>query len=352
MHEMESAFLNALHADPADEASWLALADWLHEDGQADRAEVVRLWRGLRHQRGPQSSVPSDLMTWAGPARLADERRLIELLLGGARPVVPEVVNSIGMRLALVPAGKFWMGSPEGEERRGSEEGPRHPVQITRPFYLGVYQVTQRQYQKVTGDNPSWFSPTGSGSDVVLHEDTSDFPVERLSWSQATAFCRRLSARPEEKKAGRVYRLPTEVEWEYACRGAGTSTTPFNFGEQAHADLANFDGRYPYGGARDLPYRQRPIAVGTFRPNVLNLHDMHGNVWEWCSDWYDPAYYKGSPGVDAAGPDEGDEHVLRGGSWIDCGHQCRSAFRDRTWAGARVPHATGMRVLLEWSPRK
>ena len=133
-----------------------------------------------------------------------------------------EITNSIGMKLVLIPAGKFLMGSPKDEKERWPDE-EQHEVSITKPFYLGVYVVTQAEYEKVMGNNPSYFSAKGDGKDSVKDMDTGQFPVEAVSWDDAVAFCKKLSELPEEKKAGRVYRLPTEAEWEYACR-AGTKT--------------------------------------------------------------------------------------------------------------------------------
>src|SRR5262249_28078986 len=156
------------------------------------------------------------------------------------------LTNSIGMKLARIPAGKFLMGSPPAEAERDPEEMP-HEVTIGRPFYLGVHEGTQGQYQQVTGKNPAFFGPK--------QDRTPDHPVEQVRWADAVEFCKKLSALPAEKAAGRVYRLPTEAEWEYACR-AGT-TTPFHGGKALSSAQANCDGNHPYGGADRGPFLQR-----------------------------------------------------------------------------------------------
>src|SRR5262249_15473190 len=158
----------------------------------------------------------------------------------GVRPVVPILVNSLGMSLALVPAGTFWMGSPEGEPGWHQDESPRHRVEISRAFYMGCCPVTQEQYQRVTGQTPSHFRAGAEGRQLVRGMDRGSSPVERISWFAAVEFCRKLSELPAEKEAGRTYRLPTEAEWEYACR-AGTSTL-FHFGDSLTSDRANIDG--------------------------------------------------------------------------------------------------------------
>jgi formylglycine-generating enzyme required for sulfatase activity len=259
-----------------------------------------------------------------------------------------EVTNSIDMKLVLIPAGEFVMGSPAGEaEREAGEE--QHPVAIPRPFYLGAHTVTQGQYQKVMGKNASFFRPNNGGG--------PDHPVEQVRWNEARAFCTRLSALPEEKKAGRTYRLPSEAEWEYACR-AGT-TTPFHVGAALSSEQANFNGNYPYGGAAKGPFLRRTAKVGSYPPNAWGLYDMHGNVYEWCNDWYDPDYYKNSPKDNPKGPDKGvmatgfESHyfvVVRGGCWLDEGRACRSARRFRLqqsepyrWTGFRVACDVGGR---------
>ncbi len=238
-----------------------------------------------------------------------------------------EVTNSIGMKLVLIPPGEFMMGSPEDEDGRSDVEGPQHRVRITKPFYLAVYPVTQEEYERMMGTNPSYFSRGGGGSDWVSRHDTSRFPVETVRWNDAVDFCLRLSALPAERSAGREYRLPTEAEWEYACR-AGT-TTPFHFGSALNGRQANHNGNYPYGTREKGPYLRRTTRVGSYSANGFGLYDMHGNVWEWCSDWYDGKYYADSPVDDPQGPASGSDRVSRGGSWQFGARSCRSAYRRR-----------------------
>ncbi len=177
-------------------------------------------------------------------------------------PPQKQIVNSIGMKLALIPAGTFLMGSPDSELGRCPDEGPQHEVTISRPFYLSIHPVTQREYQTVMGVNPACFMAN-------LFKRNPGHPVEQVSWDEAVDFCQRLSSLAAEKHAGRVYRLPTEAEWEYACR-AGT-TTPFHFGTSLFSIQANIDYN-----------RNRTTKVGSYPPNAWGLYDMHGNVWEWC----------------------------------------------------------------------
>jgi formylglycine-generating enzyme len=256
----------------------------------------------------------------------------------GDGKIPKDVTNSIGMKLKLIPKGKFTMGSPKSERddllaslkvKEAPDwlkaEGPQHEVEISQPFYLGVYEVTQGQYEKVMAKNPSWFSAKGGGKDAVKGLDTAAFPVERVSWTDAKAFCDKLSALPKEKAAGRVYRLPTEAEWEYACR-AGT-TMSFHFGKALSSTQANFDGRLPDGGADKGPYLRRTCAVGSYPANAFGLHDMHGNVFEWCADWYGKDYYGVSSKKDPQGPISGTGRVVRGGSCSLLRLYCRAACR-------------------------
>jgi formylglycine-generating enzyme required for sulfatase activity len=260
-----------------------------------------------------------------------------------------EFVNSLGMKFVLIPPGTFLMGSPPEEEGRLIDEGPVHEVEITQPYYLGVYQVTQAEYERVMGMNPSWFSSSGQGKDQVKGQDTRRFPVEFVSWEDAVEFCRKLSEMPEEKKHGRTYRLPTEAEWEYSCRGGASDSKPFYFKDGPTSWLsstqANFEGNYPYGGAAKGPYLARPTPVGSYQPNAFGLFDMHGNVWEWCADWFDNKYYEKSPKKDPQGPEKGKRRVLRGGSWSLIGWLCRAAYRTSLEPGNRGDFI-GFRVLL------
>jgi formylglycine-generating enzyme required for sulfatase activity len=180
------------------------------------------------------------------------------------------------------------------------------------------------------GVNPSYFSETGGGRDRVKGQDTRRFPVEYVSWQDAVEFCRRLADLPEEKRAGHQYRLPTEAEWEYSCRGGASSVTPFYFetpSTSASSLQANFEGNYPYGGAPTGPYLKRTTTVGSYKPNAFGLYDMHGNVWEWCRDWY--GEYPGEKVSDPFGPAQGSSRVFRGGCWDSYGSFCRAALRSR-----------------------
>jgi formylglycine-generating enzyme required for sulfatase activity len=246
------------------------------------------------------------------------------------------------MKLRLIPAGKFLMGSPQTEMERLPPEGPQHEVTLTRPFYLGVYPVTQEEYRRLMGLNPSWFSAEGGGKDRVAEMDTSRFPVEEVTWNDTVAFCDRLSALAAEKKAGRVYRLPTEAEWEYACR-AGTRTA-FWWGDSASSRQANFNGNFPCSGAAKGPYLERTCRVGSYRANPWGLYDMHGNVWQWCADWFGEKSYGQEGNTDPEGPKDGKLRVLRGGSWVSYGKNCRAANRHWLAPGDRDGYS-GFRVV-------
>jgi formylglycine-generating enzyme required for sulfatase activity/outer membrane protein assembly factor BamB len=271
-----------------------------------------------------------------------------ELGPGEAQPAAnatePQIVtNSIGMRLARIPAGEFLMGSPDSDPNAREDEKPQHRVRITRPFYLGVYEVTQEEYQRVMGGNGCFFSPTGAGKDRVAGLNTARFPVEQVRWHDAVAFCRKLSELPAERHAGRVYRLPSEAEWEYACR-AGT-TTPFHTGDSLSSFQANFNGNYPYGKAVKGPFLVRTTEVGSYAPNAWGLYDMHGNVWEWCADWYGRTYYRESSTDDPTGPTTGLTRIIRGGEWYGDARDCRSAFRYADQPDG-VFYVMGFRVVM------
>jgi formylglycine-generating enzyme required for sulfatase activity len=251
-------------------------------------------------------------------------------------PALPRrLSNPLQMTLLLIPAGVFRMGSPASEVERGTDEGPQREVTISQPFYMSINPVTQRQFEMVMGYNPSYFN-TGKGGGP-------EHPVERISWDEAVTFCRRLSELPEEKAAGRCYRLPTEAEWEFACRAGQTSA--FTFGPGLSSREANFNGNYPYGGAERGPYLERTTRVGSYSPNAFGLFDMHGNVWEWCADYYDRNYLRKGPAVDPPGPVTGIQRVVRGGSCYNIGRFCRSAYRFGV-APANRALDIGLRVVM------
>jgi formylglycine-generating enzyme required for sulfatase activity len=230
------------------------------------------------------------------------------LVLGPEIPTreLPSEINSIGQRLVTIPAGKFLMGR---SERGGDEERPVREVTISRPFQFSATEVMQGQWQAVMGTTP-W-----KGKDSVIEGD--DYPATYVSWDDAMEFCRRLSSRPDEKKSGRVYRLPTEAEWEYACRGG--IAAEYGFGDDERM-LGSF-------GWFDRNSEGHPQPVGKKLPNAFGLLDMHGNVVEWCSDWYDGDYYQNAPATDPQGPTSGSSRVGRGGSWSYVAAYCRSSYR-------------------------
>jgi uncharacterized protein (TIGR02996 family) len=332
--DTRTTLLQALHAHPADEMAWVALADCLEEEGESERAEVARLWLALRR---PQLEA----------ARYPLEARLEELLRGGVRPCVPTVTNALGMMLALVPAGTFWMGS-KPSEGGSADEHSRSMVTLTRSFYAGVHPVTQEQYAQLMGENPSAYASTGSLADRVVQLDTRRFPVDSVSWEEANEFCARLSALPEERAVGRRYRLPTEAEWEYTCRGAGVSTSAYCLGPVITRELAHFDSNHPSPGMEKGTYLARPVPVGSYPCNALGLYDLHGNVWEWCLDNYSNRYPAG-PRIDPLNDDHGFNRIRRGGSWYNMAHQVRSAYRGLSHPRECSPE-NGLRVFLWVEP--
>jgi uncharacterized protein (TIGR02996 family) len=335
--DTEQTLLESLHADPGDDTARLALADQLEEQGRVLQAELLRLHLALRLRRDAGT-----------PGR--EFARMCELLDAGVRPVVPERVNWLGMRFALIPAGAFWMGSPPQEEGRFADEGPVHRVELTWPYYLGVFPVTQREYGSVMYHNPSYFfnGDRYEGRHPVEGMDTRRHPVEMVSWDMAERFCRRLSELPEERRADRRYRLPTEAEWEYACRAGISFAGPFHQGATLSSRQANFNGRVElYGGAAEGPWLERTCPVDSYPPNAFGLYDLHGNVCEWCADWFAPRYYEECPEADPPGPATGERRVLRGGSWNDRGRHCRAAMRyNRRPEDER--NDFGFRVVMEF----
>lgn len=255
------------------------------------------------------------------------------------------ITNSVGMKLAKIPAGQFVMGSPPNEKDREAGENQIR-VTITKPFYMGIYEVTQAQYQQVMKTNPSFHRTdrvtfTGENLKGV---NTQQFPVEEVTWNNANEFCKKLSEDPKEIKAGRKYRLPTEAEWEYACR-AGTETR-FHYGNEITLHDANCDiviRGAPPGGPRVL---RRTTTVGSYKPNAFGLYDMHGNVSEFCSDWYDFGATRGKAkeSTDPQGPAEASNlnfKVRRGGSWMSKANEMRSACVQFYTARGPIPRVGG-----------
>ena len=247
--------------------------------------------------------------------------------------------NAVTMRLVLIPPGKFTMGSPDSDPGRYDNEGPQHEVTISKPFYMGVFEVTQEQYDKVMGTNPSTFKGLAN-------------PVEGVSWDDAVQFCRKLS-----EKTSRRVTLPTEAQWEYACR-AGT-TTAFHTGDELKPGRANvnFYGSGPQGALDKAVAWMRKVLrinakttgaetlpVGGFPPNAFGLYDMHGNVWEWCADWYDDSYAN-AKNVDPTGPGPCSSRVLRSGSWFAGSRRCRCACRAEGGPSHRS-YVLGFRVVV------
>jgi len=273
-----------------------------------------------------------------------------------AQYFIEDLGNGIQLEMVMIPSGSFMMGSPETEEGSTDDERPQHQVTI-KAFCLGKYQVTQAQWKAVAAFpqvnkelklDPSRFKGDGSTS-LTNHR-----PVEQVSWENAVEFCDRLS-----RHTKRQYRLPSEAEWEYACR-AGT-TTPFHFGETITTNLANYQGtdneEYKwsgsYGSGPKGVYREETTAVGSFGvANNFGLYDMHGNVWEWCQDdWHSD--YEGAPTDGSAwlsSEESSDRKLLRGGSWyLNPGH-CRSAYRSNDYLDSNSSHV-GFRVVCSGAAR-
>ncbi|MEH1825670.1 MAG: SUMF1/EgtB/PvdO family nonheme iron enzyme [Nostoc sp.] len=243
-----------------------------------------------------------------------------------AKYFIENLGNGITLEMVQIPGGSFMMGSPEKEAERDQDESPQHQVKVPG-FFMGKYALTQAQYQAIMGSNPSNFKGEKR-------------PVEQVTWDEAVEFCKKLS-----QKTGKTYRLPSEAEWEYACR-AGT-TTPFYFGETITTDLVNYNGNDPYGFAPKGEDRQQTIDVGKFLPNSFALYDMHGNVWEWCQDVYNDNYYSSAPKDGSAWLTGKDNNikVLRGGSWNNQSWYCRSAERIGHNKMEHRDRNTGFRVV-------
>ena len=216
-------------------------------------------------------------------------------------------IFGVQQTLRWVPRGEFLMGSPADEPERYENE-LQHPVRLTYGFWLADTACSQSLWEAVVGKNPADFKD-------------SDNPVENVSWEDVSDFLAKLNTTQSDSK----YSLPTEAQWEYACRAG--SSTPFNSGENINPEQVNYHGAYPYNNGEKGAYRRKTIAVKTFVPNDWGLYQMHGNVLEWCSDWF--GNYSSYQMTDPEGPADGATRVLRGGSWFIGARRCRSAFRGR-----------------------
>jgi len=265
--------------------------------------------RNLIEEFGTDGAFPPPSADVAAYAKEHGLDATVSLDLGGG----------VKMEFVLIPAGKFMMGSPEtGKDRRANET--QHEVTISKPFYMGRYEVTQEQYEAITGMNPSHFKGAKN-------------PVETVSWEDAQEFCKKLSA-----KTGKTVQLPTEAQWEYACR-AGTKTRFYS---------GDADGDLDGVGWYDSNSGNTTHPVGEKKPNSWGLYDMHGNVWEWCQDWY--GEYAAGAATDPQGAASGPFRVLRGGCWRGNPESCRSAYRYNSPPGYRVNLDGGFRVVLAGPP--
>jgi len=318
--------LAAKKLDGLDEAVCLELGDWYYRTlsknaSAAGKPVVLQRAKGY-YEQFAELHTKKDIQSLRVETALESIEKELKKLgapanRSGGRTLVLTFAKGVKMKLVRIPAGKFVMGSPKTEAGRRDDEGPQRQVTISKAFYMGVTEVTQAQYESVTGKNPSKFK-------APLN------PVEMVSWNDATVFCEALS-----KKTGRVVRLPTEAQWEYACR-AGTKTR-FSFGKE-DKDLAAYGWYKANSGGKTHP-------VGQKKPNAAGLYDMHGNVWEWSRDWYDKDFYANAKNVDPENTTAGSARVLRGGSWGYYPDYCRAAHRLRCATDGRGV-SFGFRVVV------
>ena len=298
-------------------------------------AVLIRSWwngGSRRVEAEPKVSSPSSPPSpqLFGTVKVNPEGTIIERFQVEAKVLTENLGNGIDLEMVYVPGGRFLMGSPENEDKKGwryngEAEEPQHDVSVPA-FFMGKYPVTQEQYQAVMGKEPSRFKGDNR-------------PVENVTWNDATEFCQKLS-----QQTGKTYRLPSEAEWEYACRAR--TTTPFYFGPTITTELANYKGNRTYGSGPKGVDRGETRDVESRYSNAFGLYDMHGNVFEWCQDvWHEN--YNGAPTDGSAWESGGDSsrRLRRGGSWDDDPRVCRSAYRNSNDAGKR-DSGWGFRVVL------
>jgi uncharacterized protein (TIGR02996 family) len=294
------ALLAGIIADPLEETRWLVVADWVEENDDPRRAELLRLHRKL---------LATCCEPDAHPERAHWHARIVELLDAGVAPCVPRhtllLPGGVPLVGSFVPPGAFLMGGSVADD-----EKPVHRVTLTTGYFLGIHPVTQAQWAVVMGTDPSRFKGPNR-------------PVEQVSWDECQAFCVKLTAHRNGR--GRV-ELPTEAQWEWACR-AGT-TTHFHFGDVPGTERFNYNGSLSWNGSKRGEDRDQTTDVGSFLPNAWGLSDLHGNVWEWCADAYAP--YTSDEQIDAIGKSEDSDDIdraLRGGAWSNYPQCSCAAYR-------------------------
>ncbi len=344
------AFLVETLEKPLEDAGFeplLTLAQSMGQSARGDDSGAKAQLNKLRHELGNSptiaevtfSFVPAQTFTFE-VVTVNRRGKIIKRETKQAKYFTENLGNDVTLEMVAIPGGTFMMGSPETEAERYDDESPQHEVTVP-PFFMGKYPVTQAQWRAVAAleqinrklnPDPSYFKG-------------DNLPVEQISWYEAVEFCDRLS-----KYTGKYYRLPSEAEWEYACR-AGT-TTPFHFGETITSDLANYNAEETYADSPKGKSRNQTTSVGSFKvANAFGLFDMHGNVWEWCVDhWrdsYEEAPQDGSAWIDINN-DENDNHarMLRGGSWSNHPRNCRSAYRSSSAYPAVRYDYYGFRVVV------
>lgn len=326
------ALLAGIVAEPREEARWLVLADWLDEYDDPRRAEVLRLHRKL---------IATCCAPDAHPERAAWQARMVELLVAGVVPCVPRHTLTLpgGVPLvgAFIPPGTFLMGGTVEEN-----EKPIHEVAVAGGLFMGIYPVTQAQWAAVTSHGSGgWLKRLiEQPKRAATRANQCRFkgplrPMEGVSWDGAQEFCAKLSA----MRLGAAVSLPTEEEWEFACR-AGT-TTHYHFGDALNTNLANYNGNYSWNGSPSGAFPQATTDVGSFVPNAWGLHDLHGNVREWCAN---PDNNSGKN----AGVERGwtGDHWVRGGSWYNNPINCRAACRGWSHHASHFDDTTGFRVCF------
>ena len=307
---------------------------------------ISLLAAGCSDNENPQNEFRGQQSPETQAARKQEEVREQQLAQEGARKQ-RQAAESLGvpvnttlnlgrgvkMKLTLIPAGKFQMGSPETEDGRKDDEGPQHEVTISKPFYMGACEVTQAQWRVVMGTEP-WVGK-------YLAKSDPNNPASWITWDAATAFCEALS-----KITGKKVTLPTEAQWEYACRAG--SNTVYYFGDDSSrlGDYAWYK-RNTYGKMEELLDKDAMYTrpVGQKKPNAFGLYDMHGNVWEWCRDWYDEKFYAKANKVDPENTTKTEYRVLRGSAWFKIPEDCRAAIRFGEFTDSGYDYI-GFRVII------